>query len=191
MKVFLICYVFIFSFQAAASTGDTYHTTLPRLDKTTLTIAANIFFGDEDETAKPIEAKFYLLDQSIVAILQKNGFNPTDEKGNRLSGEDNYYEALAKTLTNDTEENALLNLLFWKAIKKHQIAFVKTNVQGIGKLRAVSQGRYYLFGCAQNEGEFFIWNLTVNLTGKDNRIEIDQHNAATVIPVEAATYFRY
>ncbi len=172
MKIFLIFSVFIFSFQAAASTGDTYHTTFPQMDKTTLTITANIFFGDEDETAEPIEPKFYLLDQSIVAILQKNGFHHTDEKDNSLSSEDNYYEALAKTLTNDTEENALLNLLFWKAIKKHQISFVKTNVQGIGKLRAVSPGHYYLFGCVQNEDEFFIWNLTVNLTGKDNRIEL-------------------
>lgn len=156
------------------------------LSQASLTLQANVYFGDEDEESYPIaETDFYLLDESLVRILQKAKFKPevTGEKHQKPTDED-YLEATARAFDSTDEESELIALLIHQAISRHQIAKIETDRYGKGKARTIKAGSYFLFGIARTEDEVLVWNQPVKIVAGSNLIEIDQHDADVVLTLK-------
>ncbi len=155
--------------------------------KVSLTIQANVYFGDGDEETFPIaETDFYLLDESFIKILQSANFKPefSDGKHRKIKDED-YLQATAQAfISTDDEESQLIALLIEKEISKHKVATVQTNYWGIGNLKKVKTGNYYLFAIGRTEDQVLVWNQAVKIVSGNNLIEIDQHNADVVFEAE-------
>ncbi len=150
--------------------------------KSSLTIKANIYFGDEDEEAFPItKTDFYLLDKSLVNILKDSGFKPEFEDGkqHKLEEED-YLTATAKAFSSDDDESALITFLIKEKLSKHKLFVVKTDYSGRADIKALKTGDYYLFGFSKTNDEIFVWHLPIKIKSGRNVIEIDQHNADAV-----------
>lgn len=154
------------------------------LKSATLTVSANIYYGDGDEDQTPVNASFYLLRRSAVDVLKNKNFQPIDDKGKPLDGESDYLEAFARAVTEPDDESRLLALLIQNAIGENQLTVVKTDRLGSGVSKTVVGGNYYFFGHAQINDEIFVWNLPVKLSAGRNRVEIDQHNAEVVLSVK-------
>lgn len=192
MKTFPLCAVIIFLllpatvFSRRTSSDDIKPAALPaQLEKAELTVSTHIYQGDQDQISQPIEANFYLLNQSIIEILKKSGFTPVEE-GSDNDGENTitkpdesaYLEALAGVLGGGGGDAGLPDLLFWNAVKKHRIsAVLSSNMFGVGRSKTVLSGNYYLFGYAPVDDQIFIWNVPVYLSGGKNQLELDQYNA--------------
>lgn len=147
-----------------------------------LQIRANIYHGDESETVAPIaDTKFYLLTENLVAILQKADFNPVDGDEKPLADETDYLEATVNAFNSDDENSLFVSVLISSAINKQTAAKLKTNGVGFGKIKTVRAGKFFLFGIAREENEIFVWHLPIEIKPGENRIELDQHNAATVV----------
>ncbi len=154
--------------------------------KASLSIKANVYYGDEDEESFQVSTDFYLLDESLVKILKTAKFKPVflDRKRHRITDED-YLEATAKAFSSDKdEESQMVSLLIRNEITKHQISTAKTNYLGKGNFKAIKTGNYYLFAIAKTEDEVFVWNLPVEIKSGINSIEIDQYNAETVLSLD-------
>ncbi len=186
MKNFFLFILFLMSFQTtsfAASCGRD-DVKASALQNTTLTVSANIYYGDEDEEQTPVSAGFYLLRRSAVDVLKSKNFQPIDERGEPLGGESDYLEAFARAVTDPDDKSQLLALLIQNAIGENQLAALKTDRFGDSKAKTVKSGYYYLFGHAQVNDEIFVWNLPVRLYAGQNRVEIDQHNADVILSVK-------
>jgi hypothetical protein len=160
--------------------------------KPTLSIQANVYFGNEDEETFPIvDTKFYLLDKNLVEILKTAKFKPvfSDGKNHKITDED-YLEATAKAFAVQNffapqdDETELITFLINQAISKHQKSVIKTDYTGKGDFKSVKTGNYYLFGIGRTEAEVFVWNLPVEIKSGSNVIELDQHNAQVVYSVD-------
>lgn len=169
----------------------------PRRQEAFLALRANIYFGDQDEEVVPLEADFYLLDESLVQILKTAKFEPVDPDDARpdnakpdnarpdgarvrLTDED-YLEAAARALTAENDEEAeVIVFLIREAMNRHQLSVARTGGFGRGKFRRIKEGKYYLFGVARTEAEVFVWNLPVEVESGINSVEIDQNNAAVI-----------
>jgi hypothetical protein len=175
--VFLLCAALI------AYGAPRFDDVKPKLElKGSLQIRANIYHGDESETVEPIaDTKFYLLDENIVSILKRADFNPVDENDKPLTDETNYLAATVNAFNSDDENSVFVSVLISSAINKRTVAKLETNDFGIGKLKTVRAGKFYLFGIYREESEIFVWHLPVEIKLGTNKIELDQHNAATVI----------
>lgn len=158
-------------------------------EKANFSISAKIYYGDQYEEEVPVNAKFYLLDKSVVEILRNARFTPAVENKSVVTSEHNtsdsdkgfYLEALARLLCDPAgDEDELLAFLFWNSLNTSKITAVETDYFGYGKSAAVKSGNYYLFGFTQIEDNIFIWNHPVFLSGT-KEIEIDQNNAAAVL----------
>lgn len=147
-------------------------------------VSARIYFGYEDETNTPVTGKFYLLDESVVTILQKANINPVDDEDQPLTEESDYLEAVANTFAEPGAENGLLSLLILDAVRNRQVAEIATNRFGSGKSGKIKAGLYYLFAVERVENEIFVWNLPVYLSGSSGEIEIDQYNAESSAAVQ-------
>ena len=150
--------------------------------KSSLTVKANFYFGDEDEETSPIaETEFYLLDKSLINILKDSGFKPEflDGKEYKLERED-YLTATAAAFSSDDEESVLIAFLIKEKISKHKIFAVKTDSSGQAAVKAIEAGNYYLFGIGKTEDEIFVWHLPIKIKSGRNTIEIDQYNAEVV-----------
>lgn len=147
--------------------------------KPSLTLQANVYYGDQDEESSPIaETEFYLLDESLVKILKDSSFNLELEGENERSLEDeDYLTAAANAFSSEDEESKLIALLINKAISQHQLFSLKTNFQGEAKIKSIKIGNYYLFGIGQANDEVLIWHFPVSIKLGCNDIEVDQHNA--------------
>ena len=164
----------------------------PRRQVAFLAFRANLYFGDQDEEVVPIEADFYLLDESLVQILKAAKFEPVDPDDARpddarpdgarvrLTDED-YLEAAARALIAENNEEAeVIVFLIREAMNRHQLSVARTGGFGRGKFRGIKEGKYYLFGVARTEAEVFIWNLPVDVESGINSVEVDQNNAAVI-----------
>lgn len=157
----------------------------PRRQVAFLTFRANLYFGDQDEEIVPIEADFYLLDQSLVQILKAAKFEPvdSDDAPMRPTDED-YLEAAARALTSENDEEAeVIVFLIKEAITRHQLSVARTGDFGRGKFRGIKEGKYYLFGVAKTESEVAVWNLPIQVEPGINSLGIDQNNAAVIFSV--------
>ncbi len=154
--------------------------------KSSLTIKANFYFGDEDEKALPIaETEFYLLDKSLVNILKDSKFKPEFLDGKQHKPEEkDYLTATAKAFSSEDEESALIALLIKREISKHKRFEVKTNYSGQADLKELKTGNYYLFGIGKTDDEIFVWHFIVNIKSGSNVIVLDQYNAETIFSVE-------
>jgi hypothetical protein len=97
-----------------------------------LSIKAEVYFGDEDEVSRPIHnTDFYLLDRSLAGILKDSGFTPETEDGKeqRLEASD-YLDAAASAFYSSADESALLAMPIRREIARHQLFAVKTNDSG-------------------------------------------------------------
>jgi hypothetical protein len=191
MKTFSLCAVIIFLllpvtvFSRRTNSDDVKPAALlAQLEKAELTVSAHIYQGDQDQISQPIEADFYLLNQSIIEILKKSGFTPVEEGDDANGGtilkpdEAAYFEALAGVLASEDNNAEIMNLIFWNAIEKHRHSVVvPTNLVGLGQSKTVRSGNYYLFGYAPVDDQIFIWNVPVYLSGGKNQLELDQYNA--------------
>jgi hypothetical protein len=154
--------------------------------KPSLTLQANIYYGDQDEESSPItETDFYLLDKSLVKILKDSNFKPEfeGEKERSLEVED-YLTATAKTFSSANEESEIVALLLKKEISKHQSFTLKTNLRGQAKVKSAKTGEYYLFGIGKADGEILVWHFPVNIRVGSNVIEVDQHNTSVVFAAD-------
>lgn len=154
--------------------------------RTTLSINAQIYFGDQDEEAYPIETEFYLLDKSLIEILKNAHFKPefSDGKERRVTGED-YLEAAAKAFTTEKDEEAkVVAFLVNEAMAKYQQAVVHTNKFGKGKFKSLKTGSYYLFGVGKTNAEVFVWHLPIKIKAGDDSIEINQTDAAVIFSID-------
>ncbi len=91
--------------------------------KASLSIQANVYYGDEDEESFQVSTDFYLLDESLVKILKTANFKPVflDRKRHRITDED-YLEATAKAFSSDKdEESQMVSLLIRNEITKHHV----------------------------------------------------------------------
>lgn len=154
-----------------------------------LLVSANVHYGAEDEESVPVSADFYLLNKNMVDILKTKNFEPFDENGDLLRGDDGYLEALARTVADRDEESRLLAVLIQDAIRRNQLAAISTDRSGLGRAKTLKTGNYYLFGYAQIDDEIFVWNLLVRLAAGQNRAKIDQHNAGVVITANNCTLY--
>ncbi len=153
-----------------------------------LTLKANFYFGDQDETALPIaETEFYLLDESLVTILKESGFKPefVDRKRHKSKLTDkDYLTATAAAFSSEDDESALIALLIKAGISKHKLFTLKTNRSGQANIKELGRGRYYVFGVGKMRDETFVWHFAVDVKSCANRIKIDQYNAEIVFPAE-------
>lgn len=154
--------------------------------KPTLTIKANVYFGNEDEESFPIaRTDFYLLDKSLVNILKDSGFQPEFSDGNQHKiEEEDYFNAIGNAFLSDNEESALIAVLIKEKISKNKSFLLKTDDLGQAKVKAAKEGKYYLFGIGRTEDEIFIWHFPVSIKSGNNIIELDQHNAEIVLSIE-------
>lgn len=159
---------------------------LPRRDS--LTVRAQIYYGDQDEEAVAVEADFYLLDRSVVEILKAAKFEPIfpDGKKHRVT-DDDYLAALAAAFAskNDTENDAeagAVVFLIGEALAEHQKSLTRTNAGGRGFFKKLAPGKYHLFGIGETDDEIIVWNLPVEIAPGINSIELDQNNSAAVFP---------
>lgn len=148
-----------------------------------LTVKANFYFGDEDETAVPLaDNEFYLLDKSVIAILKDSGFKPEflgEKPHKRKLADKDYLTATAKAFSSKDDESALIALLIRAGISEHKLFTVKTDYDGQANIKALKMGRYYLFGIGKTGDETFVWHFAVDVKSCNNRVEIDQYNAET------------
>lgn len=164
---------------------------VPRQVKTTFSVRANIYFGDQDEEVFPLEdTEFYLLDESLVKILQAARFKPvfSDGKKHRATDED-YLEAAAQALTAPEKsqvsgEAEVIAFLIEDAIRKHRLSLARTNSFGRGYFKEIVPGNYYLFGIGTTDAEVFVWHLPVEIKSGVNFIEVDQNNAAVIFATD-------
>lgn len=150
-----------------------------------LALRANVYFGDQDEEVVPVEADFYLLDESLVQILKAAKFEPFDSDDARVRPTDeDYLEAAARALTAENDEEAeVIVFLMREAMNRHQLSVARTGGFGRGKFRGIKEGKYYLFGVGRTEAEVFIWNLPVDVKAGINSVEVDQNNAEVIYSV--------
>lgn len=156
------------------------------LAKASLTIKANLYFGNEDEETSPIaETNFYLLDKSLINILKDSGFKPeySDGKEYKLERAD-YLRATAAAFFSDDEESVLITLLIKEEISKHNLFALKTDYAGQANVKALTTGNYCLFGISKTEDEIFVWHLPIEIKSGRNLIEIDQHNAEVIFSAD-------
>lgn len=170
------------TFAGRTASDDVKPATL--LDKSELSVSAQVYLGDQDQIRQPLKTDFYLLDRSIVEILKKAGFTPAEEGAEddpekvRTSDESAYLEALAGVLAGDAADAGLLDMLFWDAVKKRRISgVISTDLFGNASSKTVRSGNYYLFGYASFDDRILIWNVPVHLSGGKNTLELDQYNA--------------
>lgn len=160
----------------------------PRVSvKSSLAVAANIYFGDQDEETHPVETEFYLLDKSLIEILKTARFEPELPNGEkRLPTDAEYLEAAAQALTagDDDAEAALVAFLINEELLKHRRAVAATDLLGRGSFRAVKTGDYFLFGIGRTQAEIFVWHLPVQIKAGGNRVELDQTNAGVIFSSE-------
>ena len=154
--------------------------------KTSLTVDARIYFGDQDEEEYAIETEFYLLDKSLVEILKKARFRPEfpDGKQHQITDED-YLEATAKSLTTENDaDSEVISFLIRDAMAKHRQAIMHTNRFGKGKLESVKTGNYYLFGVGKTNAEVFVWHSPIRIKAGGDSIEISQTDAAVIFSID-------
>jgi hypothetical protein len=180
MKRFSLVVIFLFCAALSAAAEIRSDDVKPKFGGS-LEIKANIYFGDESEIIAPVaRTKFYLLDENLVTILQKAHFNPVDDDDKQLSEETDYLSATVNAFGSDDENSLFVSVLISSAISKRTAAKLETNFAGVGKLKTVRAGKFYLFGIFREESEIFVWHLPIEIKPGDNRIELDQHNAASV-----------
>lgn len=158
------------------------------LRRDSLTLRAQIYYGDQDEETVAVEADFYLLDRSVIEILKAVKFEPIfpDGKKHRIT-DDDYLAALAAAFAsenngqNDAEAETVV-LLISKALAKHQKSFARTNASGRGFFKKLAPGKYYLFGIGGTGDETIVWNLPVEIASGINSIELDQNNSVAAFP---------
>lgn len=187
VKFFPLCAVFALLLTTVVFAGRTAPDDVKPaalLNKAELSISAQVYQDDQDQIRQPLEADFYLLDQSIVEILKKSRFTPVEEgtggdpENVRMPDESAYLEALAGILESDGDDAAILNPLFWNAVEKRRISgVISTNLFGNASSKTVRSGNYYLFGYAALDDRILIWNVPVRLRGGKNTLELDQYNA--------------
>jgi hypothetical protein len=154
--------------------------------KSSFSIKANVYYGDEDEEKIPIaDTEFYLLDKNLIKVLKDFNFKPEflDSQKHNLEDED-YLTATAKAFISEDVESTLIRLLIKKQILKHQVFSLKTDYQGQAKVNSVKEGNYYLFGIGKAEDEILVWHFPVSIKLGTNVIEIDQYNANTLFFTE-------
>jgi len=154
--------------------------------KASVTVDAQIYFGDQDEEMYSIETEFYLLDKSLIEILKKAHFKPEfpDGKQCQITDED-YLEAAANAFTAEKdEESKIVAFLINNAMAKHQRAVMHTNKFGKGKFEAVKTGSYYLFGVGRTNAEVFVWHSPIEITAGGVSIEINQNDAAVIFSID-------
>ena len=159
----------------------------PLLGAGSVSIQADVYYGDESEERVPIaRTKFYLLDASFVQILKRADFVPEDAAGEKLGTDAAYLEAAAGAFFNfeADENNALVGLLIDRLIEKHRAALLVTNGDGTAKIRTMPTGDYFLYAAAvidETEREVFVWHLPVRVTANANTaLTLDQDNAESV-----------
>ncbi|HEX8267391.1 MAG TPA: hypothetical protein VF596_18470 [Pyrinomonadaceae bacterium] len=146
-----------------------------------LSIKANVYFGDESEETEAVETSFYLLKDNLVTILKKAKFEPIDENDNLLTDVEAFLTATAKAFIDDEENSLFVSVLLNDNISRNKVAQITTNQSGLGSLKTVTVGNYYLFGMKRVEDEVFIWHHPIQIKSGKNRIELDQHNAEVVL----------
>lgn len=151
-----------------------------------LTIKANFYYGDADESKLPLaETEFYLLDKSLVNILKDAKFVPEFSDGKRHKLKDgDYLTATAKAFSSEDEESALIAMLIKADVSKHKLYTLKTDYSGLAKIKELKIGTYYLFGIGKTDDEIFVWHFVVNIKSFNNAIELDQYNAEAVFSAE-------
>lgn len=167
---------------AAAAPSDPVTGRAGNQTATTLTVRANLYFGGEDQDSEPVTTDFYLLDQSLIAVLKRARFKPVFADGvKRRVRDEDYLEAAAKVLLSQPDdEAALLALLINEQLARHQTAFAYTDGAGRGRFKAIRAGKYYLFGIKKIEDQTVVWHLPILVKPGGNAIELDQHNAAAI-----------
>lgn len=76
-----------------------------------LSIKANVYFGDESEETESIETSFYLLKDNLVTILKKAKFEPVDENDKPLTDDFAFLTATAKAFMDDDENSLFVSVL--------------------------------------------------------------------------------
>lgn len=147
-----------------------------------LTLNAAICFGEEDRRREAVTSNFYLLDESLVISLRAAKFEPVDETSNEpLNTDEAFLSATANALlpsgSASADDFGIIGLLLADVISKHRKAEIKTDSNGIGRMRNIKPGKYYLFGASKSGDETFVWHFPVTINPGAQQIELDQYNA--------------
>lgn len=156
---------------------------LAALDNASFAMSANVYNGDESEEVAVIaNAPFHLLRRDLVETLKSEKFEFDDDDADaKQSSDERYLEATARAfLPSEREDAEWVEILVTAAIAKHRAASFKTDEQGNARTKQIKPGEYYLFGLGRSGVQILVWHLPIRIEPGENRIELDQHNAAAV-----------
>lgn len=179
--------------------------------KAVLNFKVNIFFGRESEIEENLDwGKFYLLDRSVLEILQKLNLNVTGENGTKISENELSavnLEAAGQTLTalrrdvnlgnvsgygsedkpeyQEADSDILLaGYLLEEALQARSIKVFDLSKLHSSVRFAYRTGDFYIFGFGTFGTEFFVWEKALKLNPGENTFEFDQYNSEILVSQE-------
>jgi hypothetical protein len=141
-----------------------------------VTIQAGVVYktGDVNPVARET---FYLLDDSLGAILEGAGLRPTrPDKNQSLQDQLMTSYVYAICYGQYPFETRFLEDA-QKVIAPHLIKSGQTDFAGKAVIDAIAPGVYFVMGIAKTRGGFAVWNERCEARAGENSLTLDQNNA--------------
>ena len=125
--------------------------------------------------AQPVgRTKFYILDESAEVVLAAANLRKISAN---LSNLDNYAFALKGSGLSPEYTNFATGAV--ESLKSHYLGEFETDFNGKAEYKFTKTGSFWVFGITQTRKGHAIWNVPVELKSGQNKIILDQNNAAS------------